>query len=134
MRSRPNSTPSSRNLNAQKNKSVNQDDLANPPKPGRRTDLLYNKENDVRGVKNKKDGNAAEYALRRLRKDRPDIHARVLTGEITANAGMIKLGFRKKRPSKKQTILQKIIKLLPQLSADDRDQLLAILSERRDAA
>lgn len=38
------------------------------------------------------DGNTVSYALRRLRKDRPDIHARVLAGEITAHAGMIEAG------------------------------------------
>ena len=31
----------------------------------------------------------ADYALARLRKDRPDIHARVMAGELTPHAGMI---------------------------------------------
>ena len=35
-------------------------------------------------------------ALRRLRKDRPDIHARVLAGELSPHAGMIEAGFRKR--------------------------------------
>jgi hypothetical protein len=41
--------------------------------------------------------NTAAYALARLRKDRPAIHARVLAGEITAHAGMVEAGFRKKQ-------------------------------------
>jgi hypothetical protein len=40
-------------------------------------------------------GTSKAYALRRLRKDRPDIHARVLAGEISAHAGMIEAGFRR---------------------------------------
>ena len=47
-------------------------------------------------------------AHRRLRKDRPDIHARVLAGEISAHAGMIEAGFRKKPPSRNQTPLEKV--------------------------
>ena len=38
----------------------------------------------------------ADSCLRRLRKDRPDIHARVLAGELSPHAGMIEAGFRKK--------------------------------------
>lgn len=41
-------------------------------------------------------GNARSYALRRLRKDRPDLHAQVLAGEVTANRAMVKAGFRPK--------------------------------------
>lgn len=53
--------------------------------------------------------------LRRLEKDRPDIHARVLAGEITPNAGMIEAGFRKKRPSKRLDAAQQIDRLLKKL-------------------
>jgi hypothetical protein len=42
-------------------------------------------------------GNSAAAAHRKLRRDRPDLHARVLSGEITANAAMVQAGFRKKR-------------------------------------
>ena len=41
-------------------------------------------------------GNSRAAFLRRLRKDRPDIHARVLAGELSPHAGMIEAGFRKK--------------------------------------
>jgi len=41
-------------------------------------------------------GNSRAAFLRRLRKDRPDIHARVLAGELSPYAGMIEAGFRKR--------------------------------------
>jgi hypothetical protein len=41
-------------------------------------------------------GTPRAAALRRLRKDRPDVDARVLAGELSAHAGMIEAGFRKK--------------------------------------
>jgi hypothetical protein len=39
-------------------------------------------------------GTSAEAALRRLRKDRPDLHADVLAERMTAHAAMVKAGFR----------------------------------------
>jgi hypothetical protein len=44
-------------------------------------------------------GNSRAAALRRLRKTRPDIHARVLAGELTPHAGMVEAGFRKRHAS-----------------------------------
>ena len=43
-------------------------------------------------------GNSRLAFLWRLRKDRPDIHARVLAGELSLYAGMVEAGFRKRRP------------------------------------
>ena len=80
------------------------------------------------------DLNDATYAIRRLRKDRPNIHARVLAGELTAHAGMIEAGFRKKRPSRRKSALEKILKLLPMLTADERVRLCEYLNERSEAA
>src|SRR5262245_50647693 len=40
-------------------------------------------------------GNSEQYALRRLRKNRPDLHAEVIAGEKSAHAAMIEAGFRK---------------------------------------
>jgi hypothetical protein len=39
-------------------------------------------------------GNAKDRALRRLRKDAPDLHADVIAGRITAHAAMVRGGFR----------------------------------------
>ena len=47
-------------------------------------------------------GNSSAAFLRRLRKDRPDIHARVLAGKLTPQAGMVEAGYRKPRKSRKQ--------------------------------
>jgi hypothetical protein len=75
-------------------------------------------------------GNAAAAALRRLRKDRPDIHARVLAGELSPHAGMIEAGFRKKRESKRLTPLERILKLLPKITPTEWRQLRARGDER----
>lgn len=40
------------------------------------------------------EGNSATYALRRLRKDCPDLHARVLAGELSPHAAAVAAGFR----------------------------------------
>jgi len=39
-------------------------------------------------------GTSRQYALRKLRRDAPAIHARVLAGELSPHAGMIEAGFR----------------------------------------
>jgi hypothetical protein len=57
-------------------------------------------------------GTSRAAALRRLRKDRPDIHARVLRGELTPNAGMIEAGFRKKPKSRKLSRVDRAKKLV----------------------
>jgi hypothetical protein len=41
-------------------------------------------------------GNSESAALRRLRKDRPDLHGQVLNKELTAHAAMVQAGFRPK--------------------------------------
>jgi hypothetical protein len=59
---------------------------------GERTDLHDN----IMKVDGKEQGTSAEYALRRLRKDRPDLHQRVTAGELSPNKAMIEAGFRKR--------------------------------------
>lgn len=39
-------------------------------------------------------GTSKEYALRKLRKDSPELHAEVVAGRISAHAAMVKAGFR----------------------------------------
>ena len=51
---------------------------------------------DVDNVNVRPTGNTEAYALRKLRKDAPEVHKQVLDGEISPHAGMIKAGFRKK--------------------------------------
>lgn len=65
-------------------------DQATMGRQGERTDLVYNVNEVVRP-----DGNTAQHALRKLRSDRPDLHARVLAGECSPHAAMIEAGFRR---------------------------------------
>lgn len=46
-------------------------------------------------VPGRPEGNSQAKALRRLRKDRPDLHARVLAGEISAHKAAVEAGFRR---------------------------------------
>jgi hypothetical protein len=41
-------------------------------------------------------GTTSQYALRKLRKDRPDLHKKVLADELSPHAAMVKAGFRPK--------------------------------------
>jgi hypothetical protein len=56
---------------------------------------VHNNENGV-NIYGRPWGNSAAAALRRLDKDRPDLHKRVLAGEMSANAAMVEASFRKK--------------------------------------
>ncbi|MDX3550096.1 hypothetical protein PV724_47425 [Streptomyces europaeiscabiei] len=44
-------------------------------------------------------GTSREAGLRRLRKDRPDLHAEVLAGALSTHAAMVLAGFRKRKIS-----------------------------------
>jgi hypothetical protein len=55
---------------------TNAADIANVSRQGKRTDLLDNNESDIQEVKAPTGTSRAAF-LRRLRRDRPDIHARV---------------------------------------------------------
>jgi hypothetical protein len=44
-------------------------------------------------------GTSREAGLRRLRKDRPDLHAEVLAGRLSTHAAMVTAGFRRKKIS-----------------------------------
>ena len=76
-------------------------------------------------------GRGSAYALARLRKDRPDIHARVLAGEISPRAGMIEAGFRKKAERKKLTTLEKLASAVAKLTDDEWHELSQKENQRR---
>lgn len=62
-------------------------------KQGERTDLRDN----VTEVRREADrGNSTDYALRKLRRDRPDLHERVLKDELSPHKAMVEAGFREK--------------------------------------
>jgi hypothetical protein len=65
--------------------------LKGEERQGERTDLV----NNVNEVQARPEGNSEQYALRKLRKDRPDLHAKVLARELTAHAAMVEGGFRR---------------------------------------
>jgi hypothetical protein len=58
-------------------------------RPGGRPKKTVDNVNGSRPV-----GNARDQALRRLRRQRPDLHARVLAGELSAHRAAIEAGFR----------------------------------------
>jgi hypothetical protein len=74
-------------------------------------------------------GNTIEAALRRLRGDnRPiakELHAKVLSGELSAHRAAVLAGYRRE-----PTPLDIILRLLPKLSDADHAVLIAVLIER----
>lgn len=56
-------------------------------------------------------GRGATYTLKRLKRDRPDLFARVVAGELSANAAAIEAGFRKRPPTPLERILKDLDKL-----------------------
>jgi hypothetical protein len=75
-------------LDGERAEAVNAKDRANqrPAHRPKKSESVYNNENDVHTSK-RPAGNSAAAFLRRLRKDAPAIHARVLAGELTAQHG-----------------------------------------------
>jgi len=66
------------------------------------------------------DGNSRATALRRLRKDRLDLHARVMNGELSAHAAMIETGFRKRHQRPKLTPVARALRAFYRLSVEER--------------
>jgi hypothetical protein len=76
-------------------------------------------------------GTSAAHAHRVLRTKRPDIHQRVLDGELSPHAGMIEAGFRKKRERKKLTTLEKLASAVAKLTDDEWHELSQKENHRR---
>jgi hypothetical protein len=64
-------------------------------------------------------GTSVEATIRRLRKHHPELHARWLAGELSANAAAIEAGFRR-GPG---TAFERVMKLWPKLTEDERQQI-----------
>ena len=66
--------------------------------PGRRWETDNHDSVIAYNISNKKvsAGTSRPYALRKLHKEEPELHAKVISGELSANAAMIEAGFRKK--------------------------------------
>ena len=81
-------------------------------------------------VPSRPEGNTADKALRRLRKDRPDLHAQVVAGTTSPHGAMVAAGFRPRTatvrlddPKRAAATLRK------KLTAEQRQQLAAYLLE-----
>ena len=73
-------------------------------------------------------GNSTAAALRRLARDRPDLHARVVAGELTASAAARAAGFRSRTLTLPADDLVLLARTLGRhLSAAELDQLVAFL-------
>lgn len=94
-------------------------DRATAGRQGERTDLVDNI-NEV----DRPTGTAAATALRRLRKDRPDLHAEVMAGRRTAHGAMVAAGFRKKTATVPLTV-QGIRRAISKLSEGEQAKLRA---------
>ncbi len=57
-----------------------------------RSDHYKTTVDNVHGDIERPTGNSTEAALRRLRKDRPDLHQRVINKELSSHAAMIEAG------------------------------------------
>jgi hypothetical protein len=90
---------------------------------GQRNDLVDN----INDVANSPDGTSREAALRKLRKDRPDLHARVLNEELTPHAAMLEAGFRKKTMTLPTGIEDLAATLVRKLTPEQVQQLISYL-------
>jgi hypothetical protein len=74
-------------------------------------------------------GTSRAYILDRPQRERPELFAQVEAGKLSANAAAIEAGFRKKL-----TAFERIQKLLPELTAEERRWLREALSTEEEAA
>lgn len=84
---------------------------------------------DVAIVNVRPTGNASAAALRRLRKDRTDLHAEVLAGNLSAHAAMVQAGFRPKTATIRLDRPDAIARTLRRhLNADEIHELIQAIS------
>lgn len=75
-------------------------------------------------------GNSSDAALRRLRKDRPDLHAEVLHGNLSAHAAAVAAGFRPRTITVRADSPESIAATLRrQLDAEQIAELARLLQE-----
>jgi hypothetical protein len=73
-------------------------------------------------------GTSQRGALRRLRKDAPELHADVLAGRLSAHGAMVRAGFRPKTVTVPVTRPEAVAQsLLKHMTADDIAKLIAVL-------
>jgi hypothetical protein len=99
---------------------------------GRRTGRPGSKEKVVDNINDlvrRPDGTAKDTALRRLRAQRPDLHARVLADELSPHAAMVEAGFRRRTITLRVDDATSALRAL--LKHFSRADLLAALEEMR---
>ena len=74
-------------------------------------------------------GTSATYALRRLRKNRPDLHARVLANELSPNGAMVEAGFRERTVQIPLDVTRAAMALRRHFTGDALTQLRNALGE-----
>jgi len=74
-------------------------------------------------------GNSATKALRRLRKDAPELHAEVLAGRLSAHAAMLQAGLRVRTFSVRQDVTSAARSLRRNFSSDQLQELARLLAE-----
>lgn len=73
-------------------------------------------------------GNSKSYALRRLRETRPELHGKVLAGELSVNGAMIAAGFRKRNLSLSKDLEKSARAIKDYFSRGEIDQLILLLT------
>ncbi len=67
-------------------------------KPGTRTDLTTNSSEDAGHARNTIHGNTRAYSIDRVKREcEPDVVAKVMSGEMSPNAALVKAGIRENR-------------------------------------
>lgn len=87
---------------------------------------------NLRNTKIKSDSDDVEYAIRRLKRDAPELAERVIKGEISANAAAVEAGFRPERVAVRLDNMQSAANTLAsRLTNDQLDDLIACLVDAR---
>jgi hypothetical protein len=103
-------------------------DIALGSHQGERTDIVSNR-NDV---ESRPVGTTKERSIRHLREKAPEIHARVLAGELSPHAGMIEAGFREKSITIPADPVAAARRLARHFSGDQLRELIRALESYRD--
>jgi hypothetical protein len=75
------------------------------------------------------EGTSAQQALRKLRKDRPDLHARVLAGEVSPHGAMVEAGFRPKTATVPLAVPDLARAIRRHLTTEQTTELVRLLSQ-----
>jgi hypothetical protein len=99
-------------------------------RPGGRPPKTFDtSDGDVKGFA--PTGNSVSYALQKLRDERPDLHSRVLAGELTANAAMVEAGFRKPHRDPFPG-LTRLLRAWDSATEDERSKFLVRLANKKE--